>query len=253
MREPEWQPSSIAGSRQAAVERLLQASGQQHYLWGNTAAHDIIKLKDHEGVQGESQVLNLLFPGSGDLRNAILAIAELPPDFIGTCNVVLNDRDMMVVARNAIGLMTALTYDTNIAVPMIIQLWYSRFLTSDISKKLVSLMSPITDLVKKCRHMDSSTVRSLSWTVGDSRLELTLGLEMWRDLPAYFKGWSGLDHATVAAVYQVLLRSPERTEAEHIYLQRQPPNWRPARDKFRSQGVLFPFGDSHANHTIPNP
>jgi hypothetical protein len=88
-------------------------------------ALDILNVKDNEGTTDAlPHDFNLLFAASGDPRNVIKSIVGLPDGYTGELKAVLNDKDFLIVARNAIMLLIALHLDRETAVPMIIHLWY---------------------------------------------------------------------------------------------------------------------------------
>jgi hypothetical protein len=65
---------------------------------------------------------NLLFVASSDHRNTIKTIVGLPEGYEGECTAVLNDMSLIIMARNAIMLFTALQFESEIAVSVIILL-----------------------------------------------------------------------------------------------------------------------------------
>ncbi|EWZ90767.1 hypothetical protein NW765_016088 [Fusarium oxysporum] len=99
--------------------------GGMKYLFGNVPALDVLRLGANEGEAYGSQ-LRLLFAASGDLRNVVQTIAQLPPSYEQPIDIIVNDREFDVVARNAIILLLALTADDrDEAVDCILHIWYS--------------------------------------------------------------------------------------------------------------------------------
>ena len=45
------------------------------------------------------------------------------------CEAFINDRDLVIVARNAILLLVALYLDTHIATEAVVHIWYSAFMS----------------------------------------------------------------------------------------------------------------------------
>lgn len=64
---------------------------------------------------------------SGDIRNIVKPLTGVPGTYAGHCEVVVNDKDSDIVARNAILLLTAFHFSPDAATPMMlhgIPLWY---------------------------------------------------------------------------------------------------------------------------------
>lgn len=99
----------------------MTTHGQRKYLWGNVPAFDVLNLRQNEGVD-TTRDLRLLLAASGDLRNVAMTVAELPLSYTGQHELILNDIDTDIVVRNAILLLTALTFDPEIAAPMMLHL-----------------------------------------------------------------------------------------------------------------------------------
>jgi len=68
---------------------------------------------------------------SGDLRNVIRTINELPVDYSGHLTILLNDREPMIVLRNILLLMILGTVgDITEVAEVALHFWYSAFLQS---------------------------------------------------------------------------------------------------------------------------
>lgn len=75
-------------------------------------------------------VFQLMFPviASGDLRNVVRTINELPDNYSGHVTIVLNDRQPMIVARNLLILTILGTISDNAeAADVALHFWYSAF------------------------------------------------------------------------------------------------------------------------------
>lgn len=71
------------------------------YSWGNMPAYDILNLRNNEGYDSSRQKdLSIAFVASGDLRNFVRTVNELPEDYTGSLNVLLNDRNPWICCRN---------------------------------------------------------------------------------------------------------------------------------------------------------
>jgi Domain of unknown function (DUF4470) len=95
---------------------------------------------------------------SGDLRNIIRTINELPSDFSGELNVLLNDREPFIVIRNIILLLLLGTVSEKVqAAELALHFWYSAFVPVQYHTQLQCVLLPfLTGLAR-----DSSISLSL--------------------------------------------------------------------------------------------
>lgn len=81
---------------------------------------------------------------SGDLRNLIMTVNNLPHDYVGQLTVVLNDRERFVVLRNILLLSVLGTIpDKRRAADVALHLWYSAFVPQDYHGDFLSLAAPL--------------------------------------------------------------------------------------------------------------
>ena len=88
-----------------------------------------------------SRDINILITNSGDL-SVIKTVAALPSTYTGTLNLVLNEPKYLIAGRNAILLLTALEFEPEVAVPMMIHLWYSALLPASMLRALRETVLP---------------------------------------------------------------------------------------------------------------
>lgn len=68
-------------------------------------------------------------PASGDLRNVIRTVNELPEDYAGELTLMLNDREPRTVIRNILLLIILGTVDSDAqAAEVALHAWYSAFI-----------------------------------------------------------------------------------------------------------------------------
>lgn len=149
--------------------------GAKKYLWGNVPALDILNLEDNEKNVDPKHNFALLFAASGDPRNVFKTIAGLPAQHEGKCDVVLNDWDFDIVARNAIMLLVALHYDPEVAVPMIIHIWYSALLPSGMVQSLqFDILPMIEEVCGKIKSKARDSLQSKTFIIRGRTLRLVL-------------------------------------------------------------------------------
>lgn len=60
----------------------------------------------------------------------------LPATYTGHCEVVVNDKDSDIVARNAILLLTALHFSPDVATPIMLHIWYPALIPERMLRSL---------------------------------------------------------------------------------------------------------------------
>ncbi|KAB8302796.1 hypothetical protein EYC80_006141 [Monilinia laxa] len=258
---PQWdvekrRPAFIGGSDDgASIEEwvTMVQHGRKKYLWGNVPAIDMVQNSKNEGKEFPEQ-FNLLFAASGDIRNVLKSLVGLPITYTGKCEVVINDKDFDIVARNAILLLIALVFDPMQAADIMIHIWYSAFIPEPVLHKIQEQVLPlIEDVCSKVRCRPEKSLQSKTWVFGTRSLSLILSKASWDLLPAFFRvpdGWS-------ASQAQKLMTETTLSPLRRDYIDRAlytcPPAWRVCATKFRTDGILLPFGQSRKDFNIPNP
>lgn len=145
-----WRPTYRFDTRRASLsnENAKQSTSTSHrYLWGNMPAIDVLKLDENED-EGHEKDINLLFAASGDLRNVIKTVADLSETFTGKLNIVINDRDSNVAARNALMLLMLMySSEESKVIDVMIHLWYSALLTQDHINFISTEIHPLIEKV----------------------------------------------------------------------------------------------------------
>lgn len=262
-------PAFMDGSRTLDIA-LKAIHGIQKYLWGNVPAIDILNYPKNEGVN-MPQELHLLFAGkceswsnnklgltvcqaSGDCRNIIKTLLGLPDTYNGKCEVVINDNDFDVVARNIILLLTALIFDPIEAADIMLHVWYSAFITESVMNSLQNRVLPLFEEVcGKIQGRSEDSPHHKTWTFKNQTVELVLPKRSWDRLPSYLKVRDGLTKTEA----QALMMETTLALSRRDYLELEFFNRRPARrvcaTKFRIDGILLPFGHSRTEFIVPNP
>lgn len=168
---------------------------------------------------------------------------------------VINDRDFDIVARNAILLLTALhVVPAPAAAAVMIHTWYSALLPPSVLKSLHSTVLPLIRTV--CAKIASKPPDQLlgkTFTHGRGSVRLVLTRRCWEALQAYLEVPSGLTAAEAKRVRGATVAAPARRDYVDRALFCQPPAWRAATIRFRSEGVLMPFGAATGTFDVPNP
>lgn len=191
---------------------------------------------------------------SGDLRNVISTLAELPTTFNGNCSIMINDRDFDIVARNVILLLTALHFGREVAIPTILHLWYSALITEEMYRALRDDILPlIQEVCSKIREKPLASLQAKTWKYGTRSVRLVLQKEQWDRLPSYLEVPSGLSAAQAHQIRIATMLAPERRDYIDRAMFTRPPAMRVCTTRFREDGILLPFGSPRTNFNTPNP
>ncbi|KAH8593889.1 hypothetical protein B0O99DRAFT_546517 [Bisporella sp. PMI_857] len=257
-REPPWATG-------AAAKNWHNPFGVGKDLWGNTPALDVLNLEQNEGL-GYRDDVALLFAASGDLRHVVKTIASLPDGITQHISVTMNDREFDVVARNAILLLLALTAQDFTdsekttkpldAVEALIHIWYSASIHSNVLSLLQDRVKPlIADVCSRIAHKPSNILLGKTWEFSGRRtLRLVLKQRDWVRFGAFLEIPQDMTYEDTVRVRTAVTLAPERTDyRERWYFKDASPTMRIAKQRFREDGLLLPFGHPRIAFDIPNP
>lgn len=124
---------------------------------------------------------------SGDLRNVIKTIVDLPDTFAQQIEMTINDRDFDVVARNAILLLLAFsapgitspTTTLSSIAETLIHLWYSVLIRASALSHVRSTVQPlISEVCRRIADKPRGVHLGKTWQFGQQRtLRLVLTKE----------------------------------------------------------------------------
>ncbi|PGH26457.1 hypothetical protein AJ80_01770 [Polytolypa hystricis UAMH7299] len=250
-RQPAWSKNAVSGQH--------NPFGGTKYLWGNTPAIDVLKLELNEGNSYEEDIA-VLFAASGDLRNVIKTIADLPNDAKQRFEMAINDREFEIVARNAILLLFVLNAPdvTNFSsdAESLIHLWYSSFLPANVLSQLHTRVKPLISTVcSQIADKASGTVLRKTWHFRSGRtLRLVLRKEEWFKLEKICDVEEGLSCEQAAKTRAAITLAPERADYRDRWLFKDATSsMRIAKQLFREDGLLLPFGHPRIGFNTPNP
>ena len=192
---------------------------------------------------------------SGDLRNVVLSVASLPRTYQSPLNIVINDREIDIVARNLVFLLIMFVEeDPHTAAEYMLHVWYSALVTEACYNVLQKKLKPlIEDVCDKIVGRPNRSLLGKTWTFGGSSLRLVLTREAWVKLPSYFDVPNGMTKETAQAVRQAVVNVPSRVDYVDRAVLMRPPHLGLGMIDFRNHGVLVPFGQSRDAFIVPNP
>ncbi|KAF4439781.1 hypothetical protein FACUT_3901 [Fusarium acutatum] len=280
MNSENWKPEWVVQKRTPSFASNEQVPsyvpfGGDSWLWGGVPALDFLKLDANEGESYKGK-LSLLFAGihssccgvlaaprdqrliltaSGDIRNVVKTITQLPPGWDQPIDITMNDIDIAVVARNAILLLTSLTADDkNEATDCIIHIWYSSFIRKSDHAILEQRIRPLIQTVcDKIKEKPNNRILGKTWTFRKHSLRLVLTKAAWDKVLSYTTVPEGL---TMERANQIR-KAVTLAESQLDFLERHTlfaiPSHRVPKQRFREEGVLQPFGAQRSEFSIPNP
>lgn len=246
------EPAFIGGDNEVGMP--LVAFGKKKYLWGNMPALDILNLQDNEGTNDIKRDFALLFAASGDPRNVVKTVASLSANHKGKCQITMNDKDFDIVARNAIMLLVALHYEPEVAVPMIIHIWYSALLPSQMVQSLQANILPlIEDVCGKIANKAHDSLQAKTFVMHGRTLRLVLKKSEWAHLVTYFQIPEGLTAAEAQVLRRDVTLAPFRVDYCERAMLQFPPAVRQGDQHYRDTGILSPYGCCLIEFDSPNP
>ncbi|KAM5479540.1 hypothetical protein McanCB56680_005468 [Microsporum canis] len=251
-----WQPAWVFENRMPSFigGGIGKHFGAPKFLWGNVPAFDVLRLGSNEGDEYRED-LRILFAASGDLRNVIKTIAQLPSSYGRSLEITINDRDFDIVARNVTLLLIALVVeDVDEAVDHIIHLWYSALVREADVDLLHQRISPLIESI--CGKIKDKAPKSLlgkTWTFGKCSLRIVLEKSSWDRLLAFIAAPIALTAERAREIRAAITLAESRKDYRDRYMYCLSPAHRIAFNKFREDGLLLPFGSTRQEFRVPNP
>lgn len=215
---------------------------ESDFLWGNVPAYSILG-QDIKAVD-IPQNLFLCFSASGDLRNVIETICQLPNKFAGQVTVYINDHNPMVVARNFLMLKLLQVYHYD-AVDAIIALWYSAAMTHSQSIVTDGVVIDTLKNTVRCGKQGEFQVNFKPFS--SSTLSVENGAQVWPLLARMSASKCSMQSIWSSRMEK--LKSGLKFDCKTACLR---PSHQVAWKEFQEQGLLLPCGACHAHHCAPN-
>lgn len=179
---------------------------------------------------------------SGDLRNVIETVYNIPTGRASRSNFVINDHNQYIVFRNILVLLITMYGNTEAtSIDAIIHLTYSCRITFAHRELLSSAVVPqVETIIKTAIQRDPAVL--LSKTFGQSRpvLRVILQARHWMELGRLLERLACNEPAGESRRSVVLAR---RDHLDRFYTSlHAQPHWRVAVQSFKDTGLLLPFG-----------
>jgi hypothetical protein len=149
--------------------------------------------------------------------------------------------------------MTALPYDTIVAVPIMIHLWYSALIPACMLQSLQAEILPlIDDVCNKIKNKAVDVIQVKTFKLNGDFLRVALRKEGWSRLAGLFRVRSGLTCEEATAIHQRNTLAQEGEDYVDRSLLSLSPTQREVVMHFRRTGLLIPFGCSQQKFDTPN-
>lgn len=181
-------------------------------------------------------------------------------------DVTINDLDFEVTARNTALLLYVLSsldkahytgeHDVGDIAAAFIHLWYSAFLTAELNSDFKLRVLPFfVEVCEKTKNEQIYATIEKTWkfTIGCT-VRLVLRREHWIRLSQYFEIPESISQEAAHSIRRATVLAPERIDyRDRWYYKDLSPPVRVAKQRFREDGLLIPFGCSRGGFVIPNP
>ena len=272
LREAKWQPKWWREKRIPTFDGPNQNTffdpfGNLRYLWGRYPSFDLLNLAKNEGADYGKDLalcfageLHSIFPSSiltvltasGDLRNVVETVNQLPKKYHKVCTCVLNDRDDVIVCRNIILLLVAMLLPPVVASDIMLHIWYSARLKPHMLQAINKHVAPlVVDVVSRIKRKSKRVILSKTWTFGSRVLSARLYKDQWNSLLAMISTHHDFEETEKNRRY-IMLNETRLDTRESLYCS-LPPLRRLCADRMRESGILLPFGSLLDAFSVPNP
>ncbi|KDQ11252.1 hypothetical protein BOTBODRAFT_57568 [Botryobasidium botryosum FD-172 SS1] len=254
IRSPDWSPAWVLEGRSPS---FMGGNANEYYenwvhnldklaiglhLWGNVPAIDVLNLSRNERTS--VQDFSLAFIASGDIRNVVRTINELPPDYSGKINILLNDREPIIVLRNLVLLLLCGgIFDKAHAAELALHFWYSAFVPINYAIQLQPFVASFAQHVKE--DMSFSLPLNSRSTMSGALTPSVLG-----HLFTMLQSKYGISEAN-QEINRVRF-APSRQDRHHRQYCRLEPSHRLAFLEYRRFGLVLPFGARNDHFSHPN-
>jgi len=172
-------------------------------------------------------------------------IVDLPEDYTGKINVVVNDMNPVIFYRNVLVLLIlSCVEDKRLAVDVALHFWYSVFMPHEYRMQISSAILPVLESLRDQQYLPLGPRSKLTIATPD---------DDWLGLIAHFVNPNQqLSEKDIQSSYDMVRRAPSRADFRDRQYAKLRPSHRVAFQEFRSFGLVLPFGAVNAHFNIPN-
>jgi hypothetical protein len=184
-----------------------------------------------------------------------MTLEALPEAYSGTLTVTINDRDPLVIARNAIiCILAASIDDADQASECITHIWYSAFIRqADLDLLHAHVLPLVEEVCSKIADKPSKSLQAKIWSIKKCSLRLSMTKKAWQLLLSCLKVRPEMNPSQARALRLAAINRPEDQDNRDLGTLRRLPVHRLSRKRFRDDGMVLHFGHSRKAFVIPNP
>ncbi|KAI1371296.1 hypothetical protein F4677DRAFT_450561 [Hypoxylon crocopeplum] len=250
--DPLWRPGWDVDNREP--DDIRAPIGYGGYPWGNTQPFNILQLEQNEGIEYDRS-LDLLFAACEDLRNVMMTVIGIPADYPAKITITINDQPLNNVAR--IIIILRYLFDQNYGsriVDDIIHFWYSACIPATMHQYMSeTLLGEVEREVENQSHSLKKQDRPITVLWGRGKLKVTLKKSEWVNFKLHIANAVAMDDLEETQEARIdAVASPDSLDLRETFLFRQPAPCRLSFEKWRKDGMLFPFGWTIPKSFRPN-
>ena len=189
---------------------------------------------------------------SGDIRNVLLTLSDVPDTYNSQLSATINDHDMSIVVRNVAMLLLLTVDDLSASTDCIIHIWYSSCLKpAHLDLIQENVQDVIDNVVENIKSKSNTTLHAKTITVGGSSIRVALTKRQWFTMQEILSRRFRAPDAEKSRRDIVLAREDYLDRS--MFQIRRNLHRRVSKVQYRERGVLLPFGSSDVDHTVVNP
>lgn len=234
-------------------------SWKDPWFWAKHAATDVLNLEKNEGKEFDG-ALDILLLGESSLRHFIYSICKLPDTANPKISATINETSPNHLARLVLTalLLTDDSFDPITNAEAVVHLWYSAKLPSSLFNhiELVAaepLLTAMEDLDKLCAEHRISEVNSFPVTMPRRGKSVVIDINrtQWSQIIRFVKisKHTNVDNASIIRGWDC----KNYSEPLHRVLRRMTPVRATGMMRWRSDGLLLPYGHPREEFNILNP
>ncbi|KAM5372074.1 hypothetical protein ACJZ2D_007724 [Fusarium nematophilum] len=249
--------------RQRALDFQLPEQGEEAAwkdaeFWAKYAAIDVLYLEKNEGKDFDG-IIDILLAGGSSLRHLLKTIGDLPDEANPHLRFALNEKSMRATAGLVLSLilLTETSCEPEVNAEAVVHLWYSAKLPANIMDHIQkvavqSILACATDVARLAAK--GSVPKHDSFPIAITRGNLVLTIELsvaqWETLVRWVQVSENITEED-AQVIRVLDR--KYCEPLETILRRMTPARAAGLLKWRTDGILLPYGVPRDEFTVLNP
>ncbi|KAJ3878463.1 hypothetical protein F5051DRAFT_230379 [Lentinula edodes] len=246
--EGNWQPEWVLQERPPSFACSSATFSPSSFIF---PAFDALNLTQNEGIESTDKNYKLCFAACADIRNLIETVNNLPSNYQGRFDVLINNSDPIIINRDLVILYALLNPEPSIdeAAELAVHLMYSAALSAPSAAYLQRCLDDVYGS-QYDGHTGDFSFRTCLSTRGEGKI---CSLQTVAGVRSPLEMFMSTYNLAVALKNRwKVLAAPENVDTWDRFLSRLRPNHRMAFKRFRETGILAPFAVDTSKFTHPN-